>query len=386
MNVLVGLTMLIFGGVSAGSCYVPLKKVHGWAWESLWTVQGLVAWLLLPLLLALLATPHLWQVLGAVPASTLFYTYGFGFLWGIGGLAWGIAVRYIGISLGFTIATGFLSSLGTLVPIVAAGQLGEMLHTLPGKITLLSIGVSLVGIILCGRAGMLRDREKQEAERRRTKSHPEPVEGCQVEPKSPNTLFKKGIFIAFLAGVLAACFAFGINTGAPIKEKAIELGASPIWATSPVFFIELLGGITVNLGYCIWMHLRNNSWKDYTAADNGPGLASPAEAQRRQVEGRPTNNASVLTGNYGFSALAGTLWYLQFIFYGMAAFYMGQYNFTNWSIHMSFMVVASNLWGYYYKEWNGVTKTTFRMNIAVTIILVIAGIIMGVASYARMQV
>jgi L-rhamnose-H+ transport protein len=169
-----------------------------------------------------------------------------------------------------------------------------------------------------------------------------------------------------MAGVLAACFAFGINTGAPIKEKAIELGASPIWATSPVFFIELLGGITVNLGYCIWMHLRNRSFGDY--ARTKPG-------------GLPAS----LTGNYGFSALAGTLWYLQFIFYGMAAFYMGQYNFTNWSIHMSFMVVASNLWGYYYKEWNGVTKTTFRMNIAGTIILVIAGIIMGVASYARMK-
>ena len=364
MNVLIGLTMLIFGGVSAGSCYVPLKKVHGWAWESLWTVQGLVAWLLLPLLLALLATPHLWQVLGAVPASTLLYTYGFGFLWGIGGLAWGIAVRYIGISLGFTIATGFLSSLGTLVPIVAAGQLDEMLHTLPGKITLLSIGVSLLGIILCGRAGMLRDREKQEAET-----------GAKTATK---TDFKKGIFIAFMAGVLAACFAFGINTGAPIKEKAIELGASPIWATSPVFFIELLGGITVNLGYCLWMHLRNRSFGDYARLEPG-GSPSPASAK----EG---GSPSTLTGNYSFSALAGTLWYLQFIFYGMAAFYMGQYNFTNWSIHMSFMVVASNLWGYYYKEWNGVTKTTFRMNIAGTIILVIAGIIMGMASYARMEI
>ena len=362
MNVLIGLTMLIFGGVSAGSCYVPLKKVQGWAWESLWTVQGLVAWLLLPLLLALLATPHLWQVLGAVPVSTLFYTYGFGFLWGIGGLAWGIAVRYIGISLGFTIATGFLSSLGTLVPIVAAGQLNEMLHTLPGKITLLSILVSLLGIILCGRAGMLRDREKQD---------PGQLSAGEQRATGNGQRFKKGIFIAFMAGVLAACFAFGINTGAPIKEKAIELGASPIWATSPVFFIELLGGITVNLGYCLWMNHRNRTWNDYTGAANGQ---------------RTTDNAAVLPGNYGFSALAGTLWYLQFIFYGMAAFYMGQYNFTNWSIHMSFMVVASNLWGYYYKEWNGVTKTTFRMNIAGTIILVIAGIIMGVASYARMGV
>ncbi len=275
MNVLIGLTMLILGGISAGSCYVPLKKVNGWAWESLWTVQGLVAWLLLPLLLALMVTPHLWETLRAVPASTLFYTYLFGFLWGIGGLAWGIAIRYIGIALGFTIATGFLSSLGTLVPIIAAAQLGAMMSTLPGKITLLSVGVSLIGIILCGRAGMLRDREKQSALR-----GVEPVKGSEGSPVtlSPSKgLFKKGVFIAFMAGVLGACFAFGIHSGDPIREKAISLGASPVWATSPVFFIELLGGITVNLGYCLWMQTRNHSFADYKRACCKPaGAPAPA--------------------------------------------------------------------------------------------------------------
>ena len=372
MNLIVGLTMLILGGVSAGSCYTPFRRVQGWAWESLWTVQGLVAWLLLPLLLALLATPHLWQVLGAVPASTLWYTYLFGFLWGIGGLAWGIAVRYIGIALGFTIATGFLSSLGTLVPIIAEGRLHEMLHSGSGKITLLSVAVSLLGIILCGRAGILRDREKQ--------ARPEPAEGPADQQTTTLSLskggqhFKKGILIAFLAGVLAACFAFGIDTGAPIRDKAIELGASPIWATSPVFFIELLGGITINLGFCIWMHFRHHSFGDY--AHTTQTASQPSTVALGLPKGQ-------LSTNYAFSALAGALWYLQFIFYGMAAFYMGRYNFTNWSIHMSFMVVASNLWGFYYREWSGVSAKTFRTNITGIVILVIAGIIMGIASYMK---
>src|ERR1700748_3066701 len=139
MNLIIGLSMLIMGGLSAGSCYVPLKGVKGWAWESLWAVQGIVAWLLLPLLLALLVTPHLGSVLRALPFSTLAATYGFGFLWGVGGLAWGIAIRYIGLALGFSIATGFQSSLGTLVPIIAAGRLKEVTATSAGKITLLSI-------------------------------------------------------------------------------------------------------------------------------------------------------------------------------------------------------------------------------------------------------
>ncbi len=337
MNLIIGLSMLILGGISAGSSYVPLKGIKGWAWESLWAVQGIVAWLLLPLLLALLATPHLFAVLHRIPFSTLAVTYAFGFLWGVGGLAWGMAVRYIGLALGFTIATGFLSSLGTLVPIIASGRITEVLATPAGKITLVSVALSLVGIVVCGKAGMRRDKERQQG--------------------SAGFQFKKGILIAFAAGVLGACFAFGISTGDPIRQQAIAAGASPVWAASPVFFVELLGGITVNLLYSVVMNRRNRTFSDY----------------------RRAGDAGTLRSNYAFSALIGVLWYLQFVFYGMAAFYMGPYSFTNWSIHMSFMVVASNLWGYYFKEWKGVSAATTRWNATGIIILVIAGIMMGVA-------
>jgi len=341
MNVLIGLTMLILGGISAGSSYVPMKGIRGWAFESLWAVQGIVAWLLLPLLLALLATPHLFRLLGRIPFSTLVPTYVFGFLWGLGGLAWGMAVRYIGLALGFTIATGFLSSLGTLVPIIAEGRMGDIWSTGSGRITLVSIVLSLVGIVVCGRAGWRRDKETKGSE------------------KVFN--FKKGILIAFAAGVLGACFAFGIAAGEPIRQQAIADGASPVWAASPVFFVELLGGITVNLLYCLWMNRRNRSWSDYRAA----GLDGD------------------LKKNYGLSALIGALWYLQFVFYGMAAFFMGPYSFANWSVHMSFMVVASNLWGYYYKEWKGASRATVRTNTTGILILVISGVIMGVAGYSK---
>jgi len=341
MNVLIGLTMLILGGISAGSSYVPMKGIRGWAFESLWAVQGIVAWLLLPLLLAVLATPHLFTLLGRIPFSTLVPTYVFGFLWGLGGLAWGMAVRYIGLALGFTIATGFLSSLGTLVPIIAEGRMGDIWSTGSGRITLVSIVLSLLGIVVCGRAGWRRDKETKGSE------------------KVFN--FKKGILIAFAAGVLGACFAFGIAAGEPIRQQAIADGASPVWAASPVFFVELLGGITVNLLYCLWMNRRNRSWSDYRAA----GLDGD------------------LKKNYGLSALIGALWYLQFVFYGMAAFFMGPYSFANWSVHMSFMVVASNLWGYYYKEWKGASRATVRTNTTGILILVISGVIMGVAGYSK---
>ena len=352
MNVIIGLSMLILGGVSAGSSYVPFKGVKGWAWESGWAVQGVVAWLLLPLLLALVATPHLWQVLRSVAPSTLIYTYLFGLLWGLGGLAWGFAVRYIGLALGFSIATGFLSSLGTLVPIIAAGRMSEVLSTSSGKITLLSVAISLLGIFICGKAGMRRDQEKQKEDRDGQK---------EKDPSIPAFEFKKGVLIALVAGVRGACFAFGISAGDPIRQEAIKAGASPLWATSPIFFVELLGGITVNLIYCLFMNDRNKTFSDYrTAKDNGR-----------------------LKENYLFSSLVGTLWYLQFVFYGLAAFFMGSFSFANWSIHMSFMVVASNLWGYYFKEWKGVSPATARWNTAGILVLVAAGIMMGVAGYSK---
>jgi len=334
MNIIIGLGLLIMGGLSAGSSYVPMKGVKGWAWESLWAVQGIVAWVLLPLLLALLATPHLWEVLHSVSFSTLSATWALGFLWGLGGLAWGMAVRYIGLALGFSIATGFLSSLGTMVPIIVAGRLPEMVTTVPGRVTLVSVGVSMLGIFICGRAGMMRDREKGEA-----------IPGE----------FKKGIFIALVAGVLAACFAFGIAAGEPIKQAAIAAGAAPMWASSPVFFVELLGGIAINLAYCLVMNARNKSFADYKEVN----------------------------GNYLYSALVGTLWYAQFIFYGLAAFFTGPYSYANWSIHMTFMVVASNLWGYFFKEWKGASAATVRWNNVGIGVLVIAGILMGLAGYLK---
>ena len=355
MNILVGLTMLILGGLSAGSSYVPLKGVKGWAWESLWAVQGIVAWLLLPLLLALLATPHLFSVLHETPSSTLAVTYAFGFLWGLGGLAWGMAVRYIGIALGFSIATGFLSSLGTLVPIIAEGKMAAALATPSGRVTIASIALSLIGITVCGRAGWLRDKQD------RSDQSPE-------KKAEPQFNFKKGIGIALAAGILGACFAFGIAAGDPIKQNAIAKGAAPQWASSPIFFVELLGGITVNLIYCLFMNRRNRTFHNY-----------------RNAECPKTHAACprTLKANYAFSALVGLLWYLQFVFYGMASFYMGPYSFANWSVHMSFMVVASNLWGYYYKEWNNSSRTTLRLNTIGIAILVIAGIIMGVAGAAE---
>ena len=74
MNTLIGLLIIAVGSFGQSSSYVPINKVKGWSWENFWLVQGIFAWLVFPLLGALLAIPadgnliELWGAGGALPA------------------------------------------------------------------------------------------------------------------------------------------------------------------------------------------------------------------------------------------------------------------------------------------------------------------------------
>ena len=93
MNTLIGLLIIAIGSFGQSSSYVPINKVKNWSWESFWLVQGIFAWLVFPLLGALLAIPagssllELWGAGGALPAMI------YGVLWGVGGLTFGLSMR-----------------------------------------------------------------------------------------------------------------------------------------------------------------------------------------------------------------------------------------------------------------------------------------------------
>lgn len=79
MNTLIGLIIIAIGSFGQSSSYVPINKVKNWSWESFWLVQGIFAWLLFPLLGALLAVPggsSLIELWGSGGSSSCYYLRG----------------------------------------------------------------------------------------------------------------------------------------------------------------------------------------------------------------------------------------------------------------------------------------------------------------------
>ena len=316
MNTIIGLIIIAIGSMGQSSSYVPINKVKDWSWENFWLVQGVFAWLVFPILGALLANsaPELMRIYDA-NAGAAWQSMGYGVLWGIGGLTFGLSMRYLGIALGQSVALGTCAAFGTLIPAVIAG---EDLFSPKGLILLLAVAVTLVGIALVGYAGSLRSKNMSEEERRKA---------------IKDFALKKGLLIALFAGVMSACFSLGLSAGIPVKEAAIAAGAREIFAQNPVTLLVTIGGFFTNLVYCLYMNAKNKTGGEI----------------------RKTSK-SVLVNNLLFCALAGLLWYSQFFGLGMGQSFFEPDSVMmafSWSILMSLNVVFSNVWGIILKEWKG---------------------------------
>ncbi|NQV35835.1 MAG: L-rhamnose/proton symporter RhaT, partial [Phycisphaeraceae bacterium] len=306
MNPILGVFFHAIGGLAAGSFYAPCKKIKGWSWETYWLVLGIFAWIIAPLVMASMLTPDFVEIIKAVPLSVVFWSYFFGVLWGIGGLTFGLTMRYLGISLGVSVALGFCAVFGTLVPPIFAGEFMGLVATASGVVTLAGVAICLLGIAICGKAGMMKEKD------------------LSVEDKAQGIAefdFKKGVVVAIVSGVLSACMAYAFTAGEPIQEMAVKTGVSAVHSNIPLLVVILLGGFTTNAIWCIWLSYKNRTFSDYGKASQGGSL------------GR----------NYMLCLVAGVLWYLQFFFYGMGATQMGKYDFASWSLHMAFIIITSNV-------------------------------------------
>jgi len=333
-----------FGGLAAGSFYVPLKYVWKWAWESLWLVMGLAAWLVAPWVVAWVTTPNLCAVLAETPARVWASTILFGALWGLGNLTFGLSVRYLGMALGYAVALGFCMTFGTLVPPIFQGEFGAILATKSGLTILGGVAICLAGIGLCGWAGMCKESELTMAQKK------EAVAEFSLG---------KGFVVATMAGILSACFAFGLAAGKSIAVLSIELGTQPIFSNNAVLVVILLGGFVSNATWCLILNIRNRSFGDY--------FTGPVKKQIR---------------NYLLSSLGGLVWYGQFFFYGMGTTKLGEdYDFSSWSIHMAFIIVFSNLWGIGFHEWRGTGRRTKALVCGGLLTLVFSTLVIGYGNY-----
>lgn len=322
MNSLLGILVIAIGSFGQSSSYVPINKVKNWSWESFWLTQGVFAWLVFPVLGALLAVPagHTLGELLTGSGSAALKAMGFGVLWGIGGLTFGLSMRYLGIAMGQSVALGTCSAFGTLIPAVMGGT--DLFHG-KGLLLLVSVCVALAGIATIGFAGSLRARNMTEEQKRAA---------------IKDFALGKGLLVALLAGVMSACFSLGLEAGKPIADAATAMGAPLFFISLPATFMVTLGGFLTNAAYCLFQNAKNKTFGDYH-----------------------TVGRKVLINNLLFCGLAGILWYSQFfgLSVGRSFFAEGSVIMIfSWSILMSLNVVFSNVWGILLKEWKGVSNTT----------------------------
>ncbi|GAA4470917.1 L-rhamnose/proton symporter RhaT [Nibrella saemangeumensis] len=342
MAVFLGVLFHAIGGFASGSFYLPYKKVKGWAWESYWLAGGIFSWLIAPLLLGVLTIPNLFGVLAQSNTETLWWTYFWGVLWGFGGLTFGLAMRYLGLSLGMAVALGLCAVFGTLVPPIWEGRFGALLSTLSGQVIVLGLAVCVLGIVICGIAGMMKEKNLT------TEAKQEAIAEFDM---------KKGILVAVFSGIMSACFSFGLTAGQPIAELAVQNGADSLYMNNAPLVIILLGGLTTNAIWSIYLNIRNRTYTDY--AD----LSAPR------------------LWNILFCAMAGFTWYFQFFFYGMGDSKMGEYRFSGWTLHMAFIIAFSSFWGLYLHEWKGANRPTMRTITLGILTVVLSTVVVGIGNY-----
>ena len=356
MQVLLGIIFHFIGGFASGSFYIPYKKVKGWQWESYWIVGGLFSWLVVPPLAAYLTIPEFGDIISGSGGAILGITFLFGILWGIGGLTYGLGVRYLGVSLGSSIILGLCMVFGAIIPamyydlnpVAGKDSFSAMISSQWGLTIIAGLVICMLGIIVSGKAGMMKEKE--------LKSVGTDPHGAEVKTEYK---FALGMFVGIVSGVLSACFNFGLEAGQSMATIANDAwkAANPgegefLYRNNVVYVVLLWGGLSTNFIWCMILNARNKSFSDYT------------------------NASTPLFKNYLFSAIAGTTWFLQFFFYGMGESKLGN-GPSSWILHMAFIILVANMWGLLLKEWKGAGTKTIRTIIAGIAIIILSVLVVG---------
>lgn len=329
MEIVFGLLIIAVGAFCQSSSYVPINKIKKWSWESYWFVQGVFAWLVFPFLGALLAVPEghsLLELYTAYPKESLL-TAVFGMLWGVGGLTFGLSMRYLGVALGQSIALGTCAGLGTILTPLFLGRPGDLTSAVISGVVATLLGIAIIGVAGHMKSQTLSEEEKQKA------------------VKDFN--FTKGIAVALLAGFMSACFSIGLGFGEPLNFGD---ATADIYKTLPATLMVTMGGFLTNAAYCLYQNMRNKSFSDY-------------------------QQSNLWANNLLFCALAGALWYSQF--FGLS---LGKGFLTDspslltfsWCILMALNVVFSNVWGIILKEWKGCSAKTIVVLLAGIAVLILS--------------
>ncbi len=336
-NPLLGVGFHAVGAIFAAACYTPQKKVKGWSWQTYWITQASVCWFLLPIIGAFLTIPDLMTVLREAPTDAMRNSFLLGMAYGIGGTAFGISIRYIGFSLTYAIAVGLSAVLGTLIPPIVHGTLGDKLGKHGAGWVIAGIVVGTLGIACTGLAGRMKEND------------------LTAQNKRGDFSLSKGLALSLLAGVLSAVYGFALDAGEPIANVASAHGAG-VWRGNVVYIFANTGAFITTAIYCFYLHYRHKT------------IGELVELPAGQEEGK-------LPINFVMAAITGVFWYGQFFFYNLGHVRMGdKFAFTSWAIHMIMLVLFSNIMGVMLREWMQCRRITHR-TIAFALLVLVGAVL-----------
>jgi len=343
-NPFLGAALHAIDAICAALCYTPQKKTKRWSWQTYWLAQASVCWLALPVIGAWLTVPELVTVLAESAREPMLKSFLLGALYGVGGTAFGVAIRYLGFSLTYAIAIGISCVLGTLLPPFLSGQLAVIFGKTGADWVLIGVAIAAIGILASGLAGWLKDSDLRAAS------------------ASPGEFaLTKGLFYCVLAGVLSAVFGLSLAAGQPVADVAARHGAGQ-FEGNVIYIFACSGAFVTTAIYSLFLHFRHRTLGEYVELPAGEEKAA-------------------LPLNFSMAVLTGMLWYGQFFFYGIGHVRMGAYKFTSWAIHMAMLVLFSTLAGVVLREWKGCRSRTWTALAAAVVILLAAVMALTYGNY-----
>lgn len=357
------------GATFAACCYVPQKRVRGWSWQSYWLTQAAFCWLLLPVIGAFLTVPDFWQVVAEAPRGAMLRTFLLGVAYGIGGTAFGVAIRYVGFSITYAMAIGVSTVVGTAYAIAkgsttildSAANIQEFLAQTGALWVVSGIGIGVIGIVFCGLAGRWKERDQAGAT------------GATVG--QGNALM--GLMLCLLAGVLSAFYGMALTEGEPIAVLAREHAAGHLvlgidaatFASNAIYPFSNSGAFLTTALYCLHLHRRHRTLGEVVALPEGEEKAS-------------------LSLNWAMAILTGCMWYGQFFFYGFGHFYIlkvAGFEQTCWAIHMILLILLGTLIGVVFKEWKGCQRRTYGALTLAIGLLIVGKLVLDYGNYLGTQ-